>query len=93
MLLCVVCALVNILSMSQVPALLGDVNDPMAALAGGVACLTALVAYCGYQVAVPELQRRKLVVARGRRYACDLQQCCAHGHDGIVWFVEQASEL
>ena len=34
----------------QVPAILGDIEDPMAATIGGVACLTTLVGYCVYQV-------------------------------------------
>lgn len=34
----------------QVPAILGDVEDPVAATIGGVTCLAALAAYCAYQV-------------------------------------------
>ena len=37
----------------QVPAILGDVEDPVAATIGGVTCLAALAAYCVYQVGAP----------------------------------------
>lgn len=48
----------------QVPAFLGDVEDPLAALLGATACLTAMVGYCVYQVVNPELQKRKILEAR-----------------------------
>jgi hypothetical protein len=54
---------------AQVPAALGDASEPTAALAGGAACLAACLGYCGYQVAVPELQRRKIAAAHRKRRA------------------------
>ena len=71
--------------MGQVPAALGDASEPRAALIGGVACLVACLAYCGYQVAFPELQRRKIAAAHRKRCALlsDLLSCCQHAH-GLV---------
>ena len=43
----------------QIPTFVGKSHDPFMAWAGGVACLTALAAYCVYQVRMPELQKRK----------------------------------
>ena len=66
--------------LGQVPAALGDASEPRAALIGGVACLVACLAYCGYQVAFPELQRRKIAAAHRKRCA-DLPDVicrCAH---------------
>ncbi|KAK9842030.1 hypothetical protein WJX81_004927 [Elliptochloris bilobata] len=51
----------------QVPAALGDAAEPQAALIGGVACLSACLGNCGYQVAFPELQRRKIAAAHRKR--------------------------
>ena len=42
----------------QIPTFVGKSHDPFMAWAGGVACLTALAAYCVYQVRMPELQKR-----------------------------------
>lgn len=44
----------------QVPTLMGLPYDPPAALVGSIICLVMLAAYCVYQVASPELQRRKM---------------------------------
>ena len=43
----------------QVPAWLGHVDDPLAALLGAEAALGMVVLYCGYQVWYPEVQQRK----------------------------------
>ena len=51
------------------PAALGDASEPRAALIGGVACLGACLAYSAYQVAFPELQRRKIAAAHRKRWA------------------------
>lgn len=51
----------------QVPAILGDVEDPTAAAIGGGACLVTLVGYCAYQVLVPRLQERKIAAAKRKR--------------------------
>lgn len=61
---------------SQVPAALGDASEPRAALIGGVACLVACLAYCGYQVAFPELQRRKIAAAHRKRCALLSDRLC-----------------
>lgn len=53
----------------QVPTALGDASEPAAALAGGGACLAACLGYCGYQVAFPELQRRRIAAAQRKRRA------------------------
>ena len=39
-----------------------------AALIGAVACMTACLAYCGYSVLSPELQRRRIDAARKSRF-------------------------
>ena len=43
----------------QIPTFLGHPHSPGASLAGAIACLVALVAYCIYQVVYPELQKRQ----------------------------------
>jgi len=43
----------------QTPTFLGHPHSPTASLAGAIACLVALVAYCIYQVVYPELQKRE----------------------------------
>lgn len=44
----------------QVPATLGDIEDPTAASAGGAACLLTLVAYCIYQVPLAHMEAQRL---------------------------------
>ncbi|KAK9907616.1 hypothetical protein WJX75_007049 [Coccomyxa subellipsoidea] len=52
----------------QVPAFLGKKEDYMASLIGSIVCLITLCAYCIFQVAYPELQRRKMDRARHRQW-------------------------
>jgi len=50
----------------QIPAFLGHVHDPQAALFGGIACFITLALYCTYQVVAPELQERQMKAARSK---------------------------
>ena len=53
----------------QVPAFLGDIEDPQAALLGCAVCGVTLVAYCVAQVLYPEMQKKRMEKARRHRWA------------------------
>ena len=53
----------------QVPAFLGDIEDPQAALLGCAVCGVTLVAYCVAQVLYPEMQKKRIEKARRHRWA------------------------
>ncbi|EIE26168.1 hypothetical protein COCSUDRAFT_61158 [Coccomyxa subellipsoidea C-169] len=61
-------ATVLLYAIVQVPAFLGNKEDYMASLIGSIVCLITLCAYCIFQVAYPELQRRKMDRARHRQW-------------------------
>ena len=52
----------------QVPAFLGDIEDPQAALLGCAVCGFTLVAYCVAQVLFPEMQKKRIEKARRHRW-------------------------
>ncbi|CAL5223152.1 g5620 [Coccomyxa viridis] len=51
----------------QIPAFAGT-SDHISTLAGCIVCLVCLAAYCVFQVAYPELQKRKMERARHRQW-------------------------
>ncbi|CAL8462752.1 g2285 [Coccomyxa elongata] len=61
-------ATVLLYAIVQVPAFLGNKEDYIASLIGAIVCLITLCAYCIFQVAYPELQRRKMERARHRQW-------------------------
>ena len=57
----------------QVPAFLGDIEDPQAALLGCAVCGVTLVAYCVAQVLYPEMQKKRMEKARRHRWAVEVR--------------------
>ena len=51
------------------PAFLGDIEDPQAALLGCAVCGVTLVAYSVAQVLYPEMQKKRMEKARRHRWA------------------------
>lgn len=52
----------------QVPAILGDTDDPTAALIGAIACFASAIGYCVYSVLNPERQKRRIEAAQKKRF-------------------------
>ena len=76
----------------QVPAFLGDIEDPQAALLGCAVCALTLVAYCAAQVLYPEMQKKRIEKARRHRWAV-AAGACASSRQRVCqgrWQLEQA---
>jgi len=65
-----------------------------AALVGAVACLTACLAYCGYSVLSPELQKRRIDAARKSRFkAYALRVCHTAPMPCLAWHCRAPAKL
>lgn len=78
----------------QTPTFLGHPHNPTASLAGSIACLVALVAYCIYQVVYPELQKREKEAAHQKfvRQSSFKMAAMMAKHAGAVLIDEQVQQ-